>query len=70
MIMEEITPKEHAKELMDSYNSILIEEIGDEFNRRDISQLCSLLTIRKMIEWCDAESQPHLEQVEQELIDL
>jgi hypothetical protein len=67
---KDITPKEMAHELIDHYNSLLMDEIYDEFSRKYAVKLCVHCTVRKMIEWCDVESQPYLEQVEQELFNI
>ncbi len=71
MTYEGLTSKEFAEQLIDEFMQIKSMKLSDySLVYYPFAKLSALVAIRKMIEWCDVESQPFLEKVEQELINL
>jgi len=62
-----IPPKEKAMELFDNFNSILMNEISDEYARKYVSILCSKYTLDEIFSnntkqsmhdyWCDVNEE-------------
>jgi hypothetical protein len=44
-----MTPNEKAKELIDNYNALLIDEIYDEFARKYAAKSCALFAVDEIL---------------------